>query len=59
MKLPDGYIIIFESNKKGTEVMVNEKELVMCKNCKYRNSIISKCRKHDDNFYCADGERDE
>lgn len=34
-KLPDGFVFTWESNRKGTQVLVTEHELVMCKHCKH------------------------
>ena len=35
-RMPDGWVITTESNKKGTEMRLkSSRELVMCKNCKY------------------------
>lgn len=36
MRIPDGYISILHPDSKGTEVRVEQKELVMCKHCKHR-----------------------
>lgn len=59
MKLPDGYVLIFESNEKGTVATVKKKELVTCKNCKNRNGNWLDCHSHENDFYCAYGERAE
>lgn len=67
-RMPDGFVFITNVSgpkvKDGqvyAEVNVEERELVMCKNCKCYNGKIGYCyrdegsRKPD--FYCADGER--
>ena len=36
-RMPDGWVIIAESDDRGVEVRLKEaRELVMCKNCKHR-----------------------
>ena len=57
-KLPDGWIFI-PRTKDAVTIEVEERELVMCRNCKHvlPNGF---CHKHSkkvtDEFYCADGE---
>lgn len=67
-RMPDGFVFItnvsgpkVKDGQAYAEVNVEERELVMCKNCKCYNGKIGYCyrdggsRKPD--FYCADGER--
>ena len=67
-RMPDGFVFITnvsEPNVKDgqayAEVNVEERELVMCKNCKCYNRDISYCYRvlggRGPDFYCADGER--
>lgn len=67
-RMPDGFIIIAESDKKGTKVRLKKsRELVLCKNCKHYEEepegdvMMCYCglgytRPND---YCSRGERRE
>ena len=67
-RMPDGWVITAESNKKGTETRLKSyRELVMCKNCKHYEDepdgdvMMCYCglgytRPND---YCSRGERRE
>lgn len=70
-RFPDGWVFIphVEGPKKEdgqlvVTVNVDEKELVMCKHCRYRWDSIG-CRMYSegmstpDNWYCADGEKED
>lgn len=65
MKLPSGWIIFLRSNPKGTEVEMESKELVLCKDCKHINQKSQKdawmlCSYNDwvlSDGYCSWGER--
>lgn len=35
MKLPDGMVYVFSTNRKGTGINIESRELITCKNCKY------------------------
>lgn len=61
-RLPDGWVFIprvegprKEDGQLVVTVSVDEKELVMCKHCKYRYNC-KHC--HGDDWYCADGEQE-
>ena len=65
-KLPDGHVFIYK--QKLTKIEIEERELVMCRNCKHQDpdrfndgSNRYVCRKghgwKPDEWYCADGER--
>ena len=41
MKAPDGFICIFK-DKGGTEIEIEQRELIMCKDCKYAKKIYLK-----------------
>ena len=56
MKIPAGVILHFKSVKKGTEMVVDEEELVTCKDCYYKDTEYCKWRKDetpDDDDYCS------
>ena len=62
------WVIIPKSRNKGTEVELDMRPLVLCKDCKYKEESVSPyweawCnRLHcgcDFNWFCADGERRE
>lgn len=62
-KFPDGHVFIYKPNRLGIEI--EERELIMCRNCKHRDPEDHKCDcGHDiqwqlpraDNWFCADGE---
>ena len=60
MKLPDGYIVKFRTNKRCTEVIMEQEELITCKKCIYRNTGNCKWRNDespDDDDYCSIAER--
>ena len=65
---PDGWVFIpkvsdlkSDDGKLVATVSVDERDLVMCKNCKCYNGKIGYCYRAGDSrgpdFYCADGER--
>jgi len=67
-RFPDGWVFILNVSgpkvKDGqayADVSLEERELVMCKNCKCYNGKIGYCYRVGDSrgpdFYCADGER--
>lgn len=68
-RFPDGWIIIIKSDKPtfkdGTVTIPTEdRELIMCKHCKYSRSIPNEQRfecsflgKVGPNWFCADGEK--
>lgn len=69
-RFPDGWVLILHVGAPKTEdgqitvdVGVEEKELVMCKHCKYRWTIM--CvpyrggQETADDWYCADGEEED
>ena len=58
MKLPRGMIFTFRAkeNFKGTEIVMEEQELITCKDCIYRDSEDCKWREDespDDDDYCS------
>ena len=65
-RMPDGWVIVAESDKLGVEVRLKEyRELVMCKNCAWYDpephGDVPMCYKglgytHPDD-YCSKGER--
>lgn len=64
-KLPDGWVFI-PKPVKGITIDIEQRELVMCKNCKHRDPEDHKCDcGHDiqwqlpraDDWFCADGKR--
>ena len=70
-RFPDGYVLIMNPTETKLEngnvvinIHVDEKELVMCKHCKLRRNPI-KCQIYaegmstPDNWYCADGEKED
>lgn len=65
-RMPDGWVIVAESDKLGVEVRLREsRELVMCKNCVYGLGPDENGWYTCDNTgagypadgYCSDGER--
>ena len=67
-RMPDGFVFItnvsgpkVKDGKAYADVSLEERELVMCKNCKCYNSKIGYCYRaggsRGPNFYCADGKR--
>ena len=65
-RMPDGWVIVAESNELGVEVRLKEyRELVMCKNCKHYDEEpggdVMMCYRGmgwpDPNDYCSMGER--
>lgn len=63
-KCPDGHVFIYKPNRIRIEI--EERELVMCRNCKHRDPEDHKCDHHwhaysplpvDDDFWCAYGEK--
>ena len=64
-KLPDGWVFIPKPVKRTT-IDIEQRELVMCRNCKHRDPEDHKCDHHwhaysplpvDDDFWCAFGEK--
>ena len=62
----EAWVMIPKSKNKGTEVLLDMRPLVLCKNCKHRDPEDKKCDcghdivwqlPRDDNWFCADGER--
>ena len=44
-RLPDGTVIRFEPDEKGTKINIVTSELVTCKNCKYAaDDMYTHCR---------------
>lgn len=35
MEVPDGYVLLFDSDSLGIKINVTEIELIKCKHCKY------------------------
>lgn len=69
-RMPDGWVIVAESDELGVEVRLREtRELVMCKNCKFWEEQPSDGKLGgfgicsnlgggwDGNEFCSDGER--
>lgn len=70
-RLPDGWVFITKisgpkvnDGKCYADVSVDERELVMCKNCRYYDCEDQFCTVYgmmlshtDGNWFCADGER--
>lgn len=69
MKLPSGVIYLFSLNRKGTVVNVEERDLIVCRECKHcyvdgENVRYNVCdlnhnKVQADDWFCADGERRE
>ena len=66
-RMIDGLILIAKSKNKKTSVIFDQRELVMCRNCKHYNTTFCGagfgwCERLDrgtnDNWFCADGERE-
>lgn len=64
-KLPDGWMCIPKPGK-GPTIYIEQRELVMCKNCKHRDPEDGRCDSghsirwnlpRPDDWFCADGER--
>ena len=58
MKLPKGMIFTFREKEsfKGVEVIMDEQELITCKDCIYRETSDCKWRQDespDDDDYCS------
>ena len=34
-KIPSGYVFLMKPRRKGLQIEVEQKELIMCKNCKW------------------------
>lgn len=70
-RFPDGWVFVphvkgprKEDGQLVVTVSIDEKELVMCKHCKYRWDSIgcqmySEGMKTPDDWYCADGEKED
>lgn len=65
-KLADGHIFIYKP--KITAIEIEERELVMCRNCRYgeKANAVYLCGKsrgfgvaHEPDWFCADGERNQ
>lgn len=59
MKIPSGWIARLQSNRKGTEIILDTENLVLCKDCRYRNTEDCKWRNDespDDDDFCSRGE---
>lgn len=69
MKLPSGVIYLFSLNRKGTVVNVEERDLIVCRECKHcyvdgENVRYNVCdlnhnKVQSDFWFCADAERRE
>lgn len=69
MKLPSGVIYLFSLNRKGTVVNVEERDLIVCRECKHcyvdgENVRYNVCdlnhnKVQADDWFCADAERRE
>ena len=59
MKIPSGWIARLRSNRKGTEIILDMEDLVLCKDCRYRETEDCKWRNDespDDDDFCSIGE---
>lgn len=67
-RMPDGFVLItnvsgpkVKDGQAYADVSLEERELVMCKNCKCYNRKIGYCYRaggsRSPDFYCADGKR--
>lgn len=66
MKLPSGVIYLFSLNRKGTVVNVEERALIMCRECKHcyvdgENVRYNVCdlnhnKVQADDWFCADAQ---
>lgn len=72
MELPDGYVVIFDADRKGVKINVTEIELVRCKHCTHCFEIettgasILMCKQNldatktvDGSEWCCWGKKDE
>lgn len=65
MRIPDGYVVLFH-DIHGLDVKFETRELVLCKNCKHRDSGAGFCEGRGwpsqlvpDDSFCDKGERSE
>lgn len=71
MELPDGYVFIFDADRKGVNINVTQIELVRCKHCMHcfemeiagTNSLVCKQNPYapkivDGTNWCCWGKRD-
>lgn len=65
MRLPDGWLFTPRLDKKLTKIIVEQTEIVRCRNCRHYNTECCSdgygwCHRRDfgtnDEWYCADGE---
>lgn len=61
MEIPSGWIFRLHSNRKGTEIIVDQIDLILCKDCIYRDTDECKWREDespDDDDFCSIGEKE-